>query len=75
MIKTQIQLEEWQYKALKKESVHGQRSMSEIIRKALTEALAKSSGSLPLQEVAGKYEPQTMENLKAHDAAWVESIR
>lgn len=75
MVKTQIQLEEWQYAELKKESSRGERSMSDFIREAVTLALRRKTAMRPLKEIAGKYEPLPMEDLKTHDAAWARSIR
>lgn len=75
MVKTQIQLEDWQYAALKKETGSMGRSMSDFIRQAVTEALGKSRSQIPLSEVAGKYTPQSTNDLKPHDEAWAESIR
>lgn len=75
MIKTQIQIEEWQYEAIKRETVRASRSMSDFIREAVTEALKKGTTRKSLSEIAGKYTPISAEPLKPHDAAWVESIR
>ncbi len=75
MIKTQIQIEEWQYEALKKQSTLTSRSMSDFVRQVLTDALKKRVPSRPLAEIAGKYRPVSSDDLKAHDADWAESIR
>jgi len=75
MIKTQIQIENWQYEALKRQSVENSRSMSDFIREAVTDALRKGKANIPLSEIAGKYSPIQEEALKPHDAYWAESIR
>jgi predicted CopG family antitoxin len=75
MIKTQIQIEEWQYQALKKESVFHDRSMSDIIREALTVALKRKVPAHPLAKIAGKFSPLASDDLERHDALWVETIR
>ena len=77
MIKTQVQLEEWQYEAAKKAGAATSRSMSDIIREGLTLVLPKlgQAGRKPLAAVAGKYRPLPGNDLKNHDRDWVESIR
>ncbi len=79
MIKTQIQLEEDQYQALKRASARDSRSMSEIIREALSVSLMRARPRESIETVAGKYQPLSAEGtasgLKPHDAAWAESIR
>ena len=77
MIKTQVQLEEWQYRAAKQESARTSRSLSALVREGLSLVLRRS-GQLavpPLEDLAGKYEPRACDDLKAHDRGWVESIR
>jgi hypothetical protein len=77
MIKTQVQLEEWQYEAAKKAGAVTCRSMSDIIREGLTMVLPKlgQGGQRPLVAIAGKYRPLDSQDLKNHDRGWVESIR
>ena len=77
MIKTQVQLEEWQYRAAKQESARTSRSLSDLVREGLSSVLRRSATqSRPtLEEVAGKYEPIPTGDLKPHDRAWVESMR
>jgi Arc/MetJ-type ribon-helix-helix transcriptional regulator len=77
MVKTQIQLEEWQYEALKKVSQRTSRSMSDFIREGVSLLLKKGSKQThtPLEDLAGKYHPIPSEDLKAHDRNWAESIR
>jgi hypothetical protein len=77
MIKTQVQLEEWQYQAAKRESARTSRSLSDLVREGLAAVLRKSAlhPRQSLEELAGKYAPRSTEDLKAHDRAWAESIR
>jgi len=75
MIKTQIQMEEWQYEAIKKEGVRTSRSMSDLIREAVSLRLKQSSNLPSLSSAAGKFAPDAGEDLKSHDARWAESIR
>jgi hypothetical protein len=77
MIKTQVQLEKWQYQAAKSESARTSRSLSDLVREGLAAVLRKSAlrPRQSLEELAGKYEPRSTEDLKAHDRAWADSIR
>ena len=77
MIKTQVQLEEWQYEAAKKAGAATSRSMSDIVREGLALVLPKlgQGGRKPLAAIAGKYRPLDGKDLKDHDQGWVDSIR
>lgn len=77
MIKTQVQLEEWQYQAAKKVGAATSRSMSDIIREGLSVVLPRlgQGGQKPLATIAGKYQAIPLQDLKDHDRRWVESIR
>lgn len=78
MIKTQVQLEEWQYEAAKKAGAATSRSMSDIIREGLALVLPKlgqGGGRKPLASIAGKYRPSPLQDLKDHDRGWAESSR
>ncbi len=77
MIKTQIQLEEWQYQAAKKAGAELGRSLSDLVREGVTLVLNRVSQrpSVPLESLAGKYEPIPLDDLKLHDRVWVETIR
>ena len=77
MIKTQVQLEDWQYRAAKEESARTSRSLSDLVREGLTSVLRRSSArqSQSLEQLAGKYQSRALGDLKPHDRAWVESIR
>jgi Arc/MetJ-type ribon-helix-helix transcriptional regulator len=77
MIKTQIQLEEWQYDGLKRVCRGSGRSMSDFIRESVSLLLKKNTSPtfLPLEKIAGKYRPLPETDLKGHDRDWVNSIR
>jgi len=77
MIKTQVQLQEWQYQAAKRESARTSRSLSDLIREGLVMVLQKSAVAPrgDLEALAGKYTPRSVEDLKSHDRAWVDAIR
>lgn len=77
MVKTQVQLEQWQHDALRDQSARAARSMSDFVREAVSVALERQQrqprGSLAA--LAGKYAPLPNGDLKAHDAAWAGAIR
>jgi hypothetical protein len=77
MIKTQVQLEEWQHRAAKQESARTSRSVSDLVREGLTLVLSRSARQpgQSLESLAGKYEPRALDDLKPHDRAWAEAIR
>lgn len=77
MIKTQIQLEEWQYNDLKQVGVLNDRSFSDVVRESVSLFLkSKKNGALaPLESLAGKYTALPTDDLKMHDRVWAQSIR
>ena len=77
MIKTQIQLEEWQYDALKRVGAVTERSFSDVVRESVSLFLkGKKNGALaPLESLAGKNTTFPTDDLKMHDRVWAESIR
>jgi hypothetical protein len=77
MVKTQVQIEDWQHVAVKKVSAMTSRSMSDLVREGLTLALQRAGrGAVkPISEVAGRHAPLPMDDLNRHDRAWAESIR
>jgi len=75
MIKTQIQIEDWQYEAIKRETAPASRSMSDFIREAISDTLKKRKPISSLSEISGKYIPIAGDPLKSHDAEWADSIR
>lgn len=77
MIRTQIQLEEWQYQAAKKAGADSGRSLSDLVREGVSLVLSRvaQQPSVPLESLVGKYEPLPMDELKLHDRVWAETIR
>lgn len=77
MIKTQIQLEDWQYSSLKRAGAEAGRSLSDVVRESVSRFLEsqKKGGGGSLEALAGKYSSQSFADLKGHDRGWVESIR
>jgi hypothetical protein len=51
--------------------------MSDFIRESVSLLLKKSTSPtfLPLEKIAGKYQPLPETDLKGHDRDWVNSIR
>jgi len=77
MIKTQVQLEDWQYEAARRRANQLSRSMSDLVREGLTLVLRRleKAPAGDLESIAGKYEPHDASDLKDHDRWFVESIR
>jgi hypothetical protein len=77
MIKTQVQLEDWQYEAARRRANQLSRSMSDLVREGLTLVLRRleKAPAGDLESIAGKYEPRETSDLKDHDRWFVESIR
>lgn len=77
MIKTQIQLEDWQYAALKRVGSERSRSLSDLVREGVILLLEREGapGAIRLEDVAGKYRAVGVNDLKAHDRDWAEAIR
>lgn len=77
MIKTQIQLEDWQYSSLKRAGAETGRSLSDVIRESVSLFLKsqKKGGAVSLEALAGKYASRSFVDLKEHDRGWAESIR
>lgn len=75
MVKTQIQLEEWQYEAAKREARAQDRSLADFIREAVEMALRRKAAVGDLRSVAGKYRARDASDLKTHDRIWAEDAR
>lgn len=77
MVKTQIQLEEWQYSSLKRAGTDAGRSLSDVVRESVSLFLKAQKERAPgsLEALAGKYSSRSFGDLKAHDRGWAESIR
>ena len=75
MIRTQIQLPEDQYRALRAAATKTRRSMADCIREGIRLFLKKSRAAEGgLEEIAGKFRPRGVKDLKPHDRWLVESI-
>ena len=77
MIRTQIQLKEEQYQALRKRSVEVHHSIAHQIREAVDRYLRAEARPRVnrLREVAGKYSPGEFAQSKPHDRQYARSIR
>ena len=77
MIKTQIQLEDWQYSSLKRAGAEAGRSLSDVVRESVSLYLKTQKKGEPssLEALAGKYSSRSFGDLKEHDRGWAESIR
>lgn len=77
MIKTQVQLEEWQYQALKRLSRRESRSIADLVRESVAQLVRRADrrAMRPLDQIAGKYRPRDTDDLKQHDRAWADSVR
>ena len=77
MIKTQIQLEDWQYSSLKRAGADAGRSLSDVVRESVSLFLKTQKKGEPgsLEALAGKYSSRSFGDLKEHDRGWAESIR
>lgn len=68
MIRTQIQLPEEQYEALKRQAADSDKSIAQHIPEAISVYLERNRApKRRVEEVAGKYQPQDLRDLKDHD--------
>lgn len=77
MIRTQVQLEEDQYKQLRAIGAREDKGLAEQVREAVALYLTrKKTKNLPsLESVLGKFTQAPIDDLKPHDRWYVESIR
>ena len=76
MIRTQIQLGETEYSALKDVAHRTHRSMADCVREAVAVYLARShDAAADFRSVAGKFRPVPMDDLKPHDRMLSETLR
>ena len=76
MIRTQIQLEDEQSRALQSKSVETSKSVAQLIREAVAVYLVRSAVEhQPLERIAGKFRRRSGRGLKDHDKGWADSIR
>ena len=75
MIRTQIQLPEEQYEALKRQAADSEKSIAQQIREAISVYLERNRApKRRVEEIAGKYQPQDLRDLKDHDRGIAEAI-
>jgi hypothetical protein len=76
MIRTQIQLEEAQYRALRERGVRTGQGLAQQVREAVGLYLARQDRAAdPLDSVAGRFSPRPLHGLKPHDRDYTETIR
>jgi hypothetical protein len=75
MIRTQIQLDEHSYAMLRETALHRHRSMAACIRTAIEQFLRDAdSGTDDLSDIAGRFRPLPMDDVKGHDRQWAEAV-
>jgi hypothetical protein len=75
MIRTQIQLPESAYEALKSAAHRTNRSMAACVREAVETYLIKSANAdADFAQVAGRFRPMPMSDLKPHDRRLAEAL-
>lgn len=74
MIRTQIQLPEAEYEALRETAYRQNRSMADCVREAVAEYLTRTHPATDFLALAGKFRPQPADDLKDHDRWWSEAI-
>lgn len=76
MVRTQIQLEEQQYRQLRSLGARSGKGLAEQVREAVGHYLRQQDGRAePLESVLGKFRPVTVKGLKPHDRDYVETLR
>jgi hypothetical protein len=76
MVRTQIQLEEEQYRQLRALGTRRGLGLAEQVREAVGQYLAQQGGkTAPLESVLGKYRPLSGPALKGHDRDYVDTLR
>ncbi len=74
MIRTQIQLPEKDYLALREAAHRAGRSLADCVREAVAQYLARPTPGDKVLSHAGRFAPQPAEELKDHDEWWAEAI-
>lgn len=79
MIRTQIQLEEQQYRHLRALGARTGKGLAEQVREAVGRyLLQQDGGGVPLEAVLGRYRPlaaEAVEPLKGHDQDYADTLR
>lgn len=74
MIRTQIQLPERDYERLREAAQRQHRSLADCIREGIGLYLRSAEAAVAdLSEVAGRFTPRPIDDLKSHDRAWIET--
>lgn len=74
MIRTQIQLPEAEYEALRQAAHRANRSMADCVREAISAYLTRVQPADRILTLAGKYPPKPADDLKDHDRWWGDAI-
>lgn len=76
MIRTQIQLDERQYRELKALGAQSGKGLAQQVREAVGVYLAQQGArSVPLETALGRFRPSVAKGLKPHDRDYVETLR
>lgn len=76
MIRTQIQLEEAQYRALRERGARTGQGLAQQVREAVGLYLAAQDRPADsLESVAGRFRARPLDGLKPHDHDYTETIR
>ena len=76
MVRTQIQLEEEQYRQLRALGMRRGLGLAEQVREAVGQYLAQQGGKVaPLESVLGRFRPLGGKALKPHDRDYVATLR
>ena len=74
MIRTQIQLPEKEYRALRDAAHRSNRSMADCVREAVATYLTKAQPVEDVMSLAGRFRPKPAKDIKDHDRAWSDAI-
>ncbi len=76
MVRTQIQLEEQQYRQLRALGARRGLGLAEQVREAVGLYLAQQEAkAAPLESVLGRFRPVADKSLKRHDRDYVDTLR
>jgi len=76
MVRTQIQLEETQYRQLRSLGARSGKGLAEQVREAVGQYLTQQGGKAePLASVLGRFRPVAGKALKPHDRDFVDTLR
>ncbi len=75
MIRTQMQIDEDMYAALREVATREQRSIAACVREAIAEYLCRAETAADdLSDIAGKFHPLPPDEVKAHDRYWADAV-